>query len=62
MYRHHLKDSNPADCAIHLDFLHNWKSEKAIPDRTNAGDGITVWDRRGGVCCPAFFAISQKNF
>ena len=22
--------SNPADCAIHLDFLHNWKSEKAI--------------------------------
>ncbi len=20
------------------------------------------WDRRGGVCCPAFFAISQKNF
>ena len=22
--------SNPADCAIHLDFLHNWKSEKEI--------------------------------
>ena len=23
---------------------------------------IAVWDRRGGVCCPAFFAISQRNF
>ena len=22
--------SNSADCAIHLDFLHNWKSEKTI--------------------------------
>lgn len=22
--------SNPADCAVYLDFLHNWKSEKAI--------------------------------
>ena len=38
------------------------QTEKTIPDRTNAGDGITVWDRRGGVCCPAFFAISQKIF
>ena len=38
------------------------QTEKTIPDRTNAGDGIIVWDRRGGVCCPAFFAISQKIF
>lgn len=22
--------SDPADCAVYLDFLHNWKSEKAI--------------------------------
>ena len=42
--------------------MDNPQTEKAIPDRTNAGDGITVWDRRGGVCCPAFFAISQKIF
>ena len=26
----HILFSNPADCAIHLDFLHNWKSEKTI--------------------------------
>ena len=42
--------------------MDNPQTEKAIPDRTTAGDGITVWDRRGGVCCPAFFAISQKIF
>ena len=42
--------------------MDNPQTEKTIPDRTNAGDGITVWDRRGGVCCPAFFAISQKIF
>lgn len=36
--------------------------EKAFINRTNAGNGITVWNWRGGVCCPAFFAISQKNF
>ena len=42
--------------------MDNPQTEKTIPDRTNAGDGIIVWDRRGGVCCPAFFAISQKIF
>ena len=42
--------------------MDNPQTEKAIPDRTNAGDGITVWDRRGNVCCPAFFAISQNFF
>ena len=36
--------------------------EKAFINRTNAGNGITVWNWRGGVCCPAFFAISQKIF
>ena len=42
--------------------MDNPQTEKTIPDRTNAGDGIAVWDWRGGVCCPAFFAISQKIF
>ena len=36
--------------------------EKAFINRTNAGNGMTVWNWRGGVCCPAFFAISQKIF
>ena len=38
------------------------QTEKTIPDRTNAGDGITVWDRRGGVCCPAFSPFLKKIF
>ena len=42
--------------------MDNPQTEKAIPDRTNAGEGITVWDRRGGGMLPRFFSASRKNF
>ena len=39
------------------------RQKKAIPDRTNAGDGITVWGSAGAACAaPAFFRHFSKNF
>ena len=34
---------NPSDCAVYLDFLYNWKSEKTISCWANQSDGITAF-------------------
>ncbi len=40
--------------------MDNPQTEKAIPDRTNAGDGITVWDRRAACAAPLFSPFLKK--
>ena len=54
--------SNPADCAIHLDFLHNWKSEKNNLLLSKSGRWNSLLEVAGRRVLPRFFAIFQRNF
>ena len=55
--------SNPADCAIHLDFLHNWKSEKAILLLSKSGRWNSRMGSAGRRVLPRFFSpFLKKNF